>query len=351
MKDLTTMTVGCDLGDRKSALCFLDADGDVVRRDDCATTRQGFRRMFQDIPPARVVIEVGTHSRWVSELLRELGHEVVVANPRRVKLISHNQAKCDITDAELLARLGRADATLLSPVAHRGEQAQTDLAVIKSRACLVEARNRLINHARGMVKSFGERLPRCSTAAFAKKTCSSVPENLRPALEPIFEAIRAVDEQLKRLDHMIEDTLAPRHTDVEVLTTIDGVGVLTALTFILTLEDPQRFTKSRKVGAFLGLRARTSQSGERDPELSITKAGDTYLRSLLVNCAHYILGPFGPGSDLRDWGLRLAARGKKNAKKRAVVAVARRLAVTLHRMWVTGEAYQPRGHVPVRQAA
>jgi transposase len=122
---------------------------------------------------------------------------------------------------------------------------------------------------------------------------------------------------------------------------VEGVGPLTALTFVLTLEDPYRFEKSRSVGAYLGLVPASDKSGDRDPQRRISKEGDEMLRKLLVGSAHYILGPFGGDSDLRRHGEKIASRGAKNAKKRAAVAVARKLAVLLHRLWVTGEVYDP----------
>src|ERR1035437_9476712 len=132
-----------------------------------------------------------------------------------------------------------------------------------------------------------------------------------------------------------------RYPQTALLTQVSGVWTLTAMAFVLTIEDPQRFARSRDVGCYLGLRPKQQDSGERSPQLRITKAGDSYLRKMLVSCAHYIIGPFGPDTDLRRWGLKLCERGGKNAKKRAVVAVARKLAVLLHRLWVTGEVYEP----------
>lgn len=351
MTKTSTMTVGLDLGDRKSEFCVLNDQGKVVEKGRCATTRRGFRKAFEERPTLTVVIEVGSHSPWVSKLLPELGHEVIVANPRRVKLISENQSKDDDVDAELLARLGRVDPTLLSPIEHRGIEAQTDLAVIRSRAELVDARVMLINHVRGTVKSFGERLSKCTTDAFAKKAASTIPDALRPALDPILATITQLTAQIKSATKKIETDMFDRYPDAELLRQVDGVGAITAVAYILTLDDRARFKKSRKVGAFLGLRPAKKKSGKKDPELRITKAGDNYLRRLLVNCAHYILGPFGKDSDLRSWGLELASRGKKNAKKRAVIAVARKLAVLLHRLWTTGEEYQAIGYQHRRIAA
>jgi transposase len=343
----TTKSIGLDLGDRKSQFAVLppiSEGGEIIERGRCATTRRGFRKVFEGRPATRVVLEVGTHSPWVSRLLKELGHEVIVANPRKVRLISANDSKDDDVDAELLARLGRADPKLLCPIHHRGEDAQADLALIRSRSELVDARVMLINHVRGAVKSFGERLPTCSTDAFAAKMEPLIPDGLRPALSSVLVCIAQLTTEIKKATKKIETEISERYPDVEVLRQVEGVGPITAIAYILTLEDPTRFKKSRKAGAYLGLRPAKKKSGKKDPELRITKAGNTYLRRLLVNCAHYILGPFGKDSDLRNWGLHLASRGKKNAKKRAVVATARKLAVLLHRLWTTGEEYQAIGY-------
>jgi transposase len=338
----TIETIGCDLGDKQSELCILLPNGKLQRPEPVKTTRKAFSKFFAR-PGAHVVIEVGTHSRWVSELLQKLGHKVTVANPRRVKLISQSSSKRDKKDAELLARLGKADEQLLSPVKHRESEAQADLAVTKARDALVRIRTKLVNQARGLVKSFGERLPSCTAESFHRKARAQIPEALQPALEPLFSVLERLEEQIAAYDDQVEQ-LAKKYPDVEVIAQPKGVGVLTALVFLLTLEDKMRFNKSRTVGAFIGFTPKRDQSGDSDKQLGITKTGDSFVRRLAVGSANYILGPFGQDSDLRRWGLELAKRGGKNAKKRATVAVARKLVVLMHRLWVTGEVYQPLGY-------
>jgi transposase len=342
MTNIITETIGCDLGDKRSEICVLDAEGDVKLRTSVRTTRDWIRTFFTRAT-AHVVIEVGVHSRWVSELLRGLGHQVTVANPRRVKLISASDNKTDRHDAELLARLGRADVRLLAPVQHRALEAQTHLAVAKARDVLVATRTKLVNHVRGTVKSFGEPLPKCAALTFPRRTRDLIPTDLRSALEPIFEVLDRLNEQIKEYDKLIE-RIAARCPDVKVVSQIPGVGALTGLVYVRTVEDKNRFANSRVAGAFFGLRPRKSKSGDSDPQLRITKAGDPFVRRLLVTSANYVLGPFGPDTTLRRWGLQLAQRGGKNAKKRATVAVARKLAVLMHRLWVTGEVYEPLGY-------
>lgn len=341
MSQNSMLFVGVDLGDKFSQLTVLDHEGELMEETRLPTTKAGFERKFSLLPPSRIAMEVGTHSRWASHLLEELGHEVLVANARKLRAIYDNPRKGDQADAETLARLARLDPKLLSPIHHRSPEAQADLAVIRSRDALVRSRTLLIDHARSTVKASGARLPSCSADSFHHKVRNAVPEPLRPALLPAIETVASLTEQIRGYDRQIEDLCKESHPETRLLQQIAGVGPLTALTFVLTLEDPGRFPKSREVGPALGLIPRRDQSGDQDPQLHITKTGDVLLRRLLVGAAHYILGPFGPDCDLRRWGLKLAERGGKNAKKRAVVAVARKLAILLHCLWKTGEVYDP----------
>ena len=337
--------IGLDLGDKHSHVFVLDSNGELIEETRLPTTRTSFQRKFSSLPPSRVAMEVGAHSRWASHLIKELGHDVLVANARKLRAIYSNPRKGDRADAETLARLARLDPRLLYPVHHRSPQAQADLAVIRSRDALVRSRTLLINHVRSIVKSSGARLPSCSADSFSNKAASSIPEPLCPALLPILDSIASLTQKIRAYDRHIETLGDTQYPETTLLRRIDGVGPITALAFILTLEDPTRFQKSREVGPALGLVPRTDQSGDHDPQLRITKTGNSYLRRLLVSSAQYILGPFGPDCDLRAWGLMLAERGGKNAKKRAVVAVARKLAVLLHHLWKNGEVYDPFKHV------
>lgn len=343
MTDHTSVTIGCDLGDKKSELCVLQADGTVERPKPVRTRAEELTAFFSKAAKAHVVIEVGAHSRWVTELLEKLGHRVTVANPRKVQLITASAKKSDRNDAELLARLGRADPTLLSPVKHRSNQVQADLAVAKARDQLVKTRTALVNHVRGTCKSFGVKLAKCETERFVEKVRPQLPAALVPALEPVLKTLEALDKRIVRLEKTLEK-IATRYPDVDVVSQPTGVGLLTALVFLLTLEDKTRFKKSREVGSFVGVVPRKSQSGDVDKQLRITKAGDPFLRRLLVIAANRMLRADSADSDLKRWGMALAQRGGKNAKKRAKVAVARKLAVLMHRLWVTGEEYQPLGY-------
>jgi transposase len=336
------ITAGVDIGDKYSYLCLIDQEsGEVVEEGRLRTTPEALRRRFGSEQPMRIAIEAGTHSPWVSRVLEECGHEVLVANARKLRLIYANKRKTDEVDAENLARLARLDPKLLYPLKHRGEDSQAHMAIIRSRQALVGARTQLVNHVRGAVKSFGARLPKCPARSFHKRASEHIPEALWPALGPILEQIGSLTERIRDYEGQLEAISKEHYPETELLRQVEGVGGLTALTFVLTLEDPYRFERSRSVGAYLGLVPATERSGERDPQRRISKEGDQMLRKLLVGSAHYILGPFGSDSDLRRHGEKIASRGSKNSKKRAAVAVARKLAVLLHRLWVTAEVYDP----------
>lgn len=336
-------TIGLDLGDKFSHFCILDSEGDVIQENRVSTTAGAFATMFESRPPCLVAMEAGTHSPWVSRVIEGWGHRVLVADPRKLRAIYKSAFKTDKRDAEMLARIARVDVRLFHPIHHRGARAQAHLALVKSRDALVSARTALINHCRGMVKSSGARLSSCSADAFAHKVAGEIPPDLAAALGLVLVTIDELTAKIKNLDHQVE-ALCKEYPETEKLRAVKGVGPLTALSFVLTLEEPQRFAKSRAVAVYLGLVPRRDQSGETDKQLRITKEGDLFLRRLLVSCAHYILGPFGQDSDLQRWGLKMCARGGKNAKRRAVVAVARKLAVVLHRLWTGDQPYDPFYH-------
>ena len=337
-----SFTVGVDVGDRHSHLCLLDTrTGEVVEETRIATSPEAFERRFSAAEPMRIAVEAGTHSPWISRVLERCGHEVLVANARKLKLIYGEGRKNDSLDAENLARLARLDPRLLSPIRHRGEASQAHLALVRSREALVGARTKLVNHVRGAVKSFGSRLPRCNADAFHRKVREHVPEVLAPALDPLLETITSLTARIREYEHELEVLSRELYPETALLRQVGGVGPITALSFVLVLEDPTRFEASRSVGAYLGLAPSQRQSGESDPQQRISKRGDEMLRKLLVQGAHYLLGPFAEDSDLRRHGEKIAERGGRNAKRRAVVAVARKLSVLLHRLWTTGEHYEP----------
>lgn len=338
---MNNITIGMDLGDKKNAICTLNATGKMIETAAIGNTKAAIIAMSGKYPGATVVMEAGTHSPWISRLLSDLGHNVLIGNPRKLRMIWNSDNKSDTRDAEMLARIGRFEPELLYPLQHRGEQAQIDLTLVKSRDTLVKSRASMVSFVRSTVKSLGHRIKTCSTASFHKTAREQIPDKLKGSLDPIVEQIASLTNKIKEYDKAIEKVSRECYPETACLQQITGVGPLTALAFVLTLEETDRFVSSRQVGPFLGLTPKRDQSGNLDKQLRITKAGNVYLRKLLVGSAQYILGPFGPDCNLRRFGLRLAERGGKNAKRRAVVAVARKLAVLLHRLWRTGEVYDP----------
>lgn len=336
-----TLTTGLDLGDRTTHRCTLDTDRQVIERGKMATTREGVAREFGGIPRRRIVIEAGSQSLWVSHLLRELGHEVMVVDPRRVQKLIAGNRKTDRRDAESLARLALGVPELLGASQHRTFETQADLSMLRSRDLLVRVRTKLILHVRGITKAFGIKLPSAAAEGFHRRASEHIPANLQPALQPVLAALGDLEQRIDELDEALLVAATTRHPETKVLRQVPGVGPIVAMAYALTVGDPKRFRRSRDVGAWLGLTPDKRASGDSDPQLRIHKRGDGYLRRLLVVASHYILGRFGKDTDLRRYGLRLCERGGGNGKKRAVCAVARKLAVLLHRLWVSGAPYEP----------
>lgn len=335
------LTIGMDVGDKTSRYCILDGDGEIVREGSVGSTNAALKQTLGKIKKCRIALEVGTHWPWMSRSLKGLGPEVIVAHPRQLKRISNSSRKDDRVDAEMLARLARVDAKLLRPIRHRGEAAQMDLMAIRVRAALVEARTSLVNAARGLSKTSGERLAGCDADQMGVEKASELPKGLQDVLQPLLEQVEALTAKIKECDRKLEQIAKDRYPESTLLRQVSGVGIVIALTFILTIEDKERFERSREVGCYVGLRPRRSESGESQPQLRITKEGDSYLRKLLVQGAHHVMSERSPDTDLKRWGGKLAARGGKNAKKRALVAVARKLGILLHRLWVTAAVYEP----------
>jgi len=330
---MSKITVGLDVGDRFSQVCAIDAEGVVLQESRVATTRAALRERLPGQPSCRVILETGPHAGWISRELSAVGHEVLVANGRKLRWLYANEHKTDRVDAQYLARVGRWDPTLLSPIRVRSASADGALRLLRARASLVRARTRLINHVRGAVKSVGCQLPAADATSFARRMAPRLPPELNEALQPLLtQLIASYDRQV--------DQLATRYPETSRLRQVTGVGALTALAFVLTIDDPARFRNGRAVGAYFGLTPRRADSGAQRPQLGITKCGDGLVRQLLVQAAHYILGPFGPDCRLRRWGLALSERGGKSAKKRAIIAVARKLAALLFSLWIHQSDYE-----------
>jgi transposase len=335
------LTIGIDLGDQWSQFCLLDATGQIQQEGRVRSTRSAFQARFGALAPARIALETGTHSLWASELLAELGHQVIVAHVREVRAITGSDRKSDQVDARKLARYARVDPEILHPVRLRDSDQQRDLVLIRARAALIRARTLLINAVRGLVKPFGYRLSACDADCFAACCRQELPRAAQTSLSSLVEQIAQLTRQIQDYDLQIRTVAENKYPDTAPLRSVFGVGPVTALTFVLTLADPQRFASSRDVGCYLGLQPQRHQSGEQDPQLGITKTGNCYLRWLLVECAHRLLRVDAPDSALKRWGQKLCRRGGKNAQKRAIIAVSRKLAVLLHKLWITQQRWEP----------
>jgi transposase len=335
-------TLGLDLGDRQHHVCVLDVAGQMVREAALPNTRPALAQLLVDYPRATIALEAGTHSPWISRFLTDLGATVLVANPRKLHAISRSERKCDRRDAQMLARLARADAALLHPIQHGSAQAQHDLLGLKLRDALVRTRVSLINAVRFTLKSLGHPVRHPSSESFHKHVLQDIPADCLPVVQPLLTVLAHVTEQIKAMERDLVQRSKQDYPVTQRLQQIAGVGPLTALCFVLKVGDPQRFSRGRDVGAYLGLCPRRDQSGGTDKQLRISKCGDGLLRRLLVSAAHYVLGPFGPACALREHGQRLTGMGSAREKKRAVVAVARKLAVLLLALWKHGTDYEPR---------
>lgn len=334
--------VGIDVSDRKSEVCWLNSQTGELRTAKIETSPAAFKQYFEKQRPQRVALETGTHSAWIAQLFLELGIEAVVANARQLKLISKSRKKTDANDALLLAQLAATPVGLglLQPVKLVSYQQQLDRVALRAREDLVEARVKLQNAIRGLVKPFGVRLCGTSANVLRRNAKDLLPEALMDVVMPLLDVMQQIERRTEDLEEKMTKIAAERYPAVEHLRQVNGVGLMTAYAFVVTIGDPARFTKSRAVGPYLGLTQAKRESGDSSPDLGITKSGNRLMRSLLVNAAHYMLCSHGKDSDLRRWGLNLA-RGGKQQKKRAVVALARRIAVLLHRLWVTGAPYEP----------
>jgi len=334
--------IGMDMGDKNHKVVALAADGQVVERVEIACTPEAVREYLQRSPGAVLAIETGTHCRWVSALGAETGHEVLVGNARKLRSIWQSSRKNDWHDAEQLARLVRADRALFHVVKLRSEEAQALLRMVKARDILVRSRSGIVNMIRGFTKAEGERLPSGSSEAFDKQEFE-VPVCLRKTTKPLFAILREMTKKIAVYDKLLADALKqePILEDANLLSSVPGVGPITTAAYLATIGNARTFGDARDAGAYFGLVPKQSQSGETDKQLRISKEGNVLVRRLLVTSAHYIMGPFGPDTELRRHGLRLAQRGGKNARKRAAVAVARKLAVVMLAMLKNRTEYRP----------
>jgi transposase len=336
--------IGLDLGKKSVQVTVLSADATVLARFKVASKRKAIHDAFEKVDTCRVVMEVGGTSPWVSRLLSDLGFDVMVVAASTLKDIFGTRQKNDKNDADSLAAIALKCPELLRRVTHRNEDQQRHKAQLVLRDGMVRSRTLLVNEVRGVLGSLGAELPACSTDAFCRRVSKILEPRDQELVKGTMELIAALTHNIKALEREIETITETHYKEAAVLRQVGGVGPLTSFAFVLTIGDPRRFKRNRQVGSYLGLVPRQQQSGDDDPQLNITKAGDTLMRRLLVQSAQYTLGPFGKDSDLRRFGLAIAARGGLRAKKRAVIAVARRLAVLLLSLLKTGEVYEPLRH-------
>lgn len=334
-------TIGMDLGSRSTSYCIVSPVSKRLSEGTLHTTMPEMSEFFESEPCSRVVIEASGPSRWVAELAQAHGHEVVVANPREFRLICESHRKTDRNDARILADFGQFRPALLRPIKLRGVKCQIARATITSRAQVVRQRTRLINLVRAHVSNLGQSLSECSAYNFHRTASAKIPTALKPALDPLMELLQAATSVIATFDAEIERLCTEEFPETSMLLQVGGVGPNTALCMVTTVEDPNRFQRSRDVGAYVGLVSKSRSSGSKSPELRISKRGDRHLRILLVTAATYIMGPRAKDSDLKRFGERIAARGGQSSKAKARIAVARKLSVLLHRLLVTGEVYEP----------
>lgn len=329
-------TIGVDVSDRTSKICVMAKDG-VARRivveTTCATTRAGFGEAFAKFDRSwPVVFETGTHCRWMDSHLRSLGFKTFVANPAKVKLITGSNCKSDRGDARKLARLALADVGLLNPVRLRGERHQQMLRFHEARQLLMGQRTALINQIRNFAKSSGFRLPDCSTERFHDLDRSSWTAEFEQTVWPMMDMVKAVNMKLAAYDSMI-GRLAEEpefKAQVERAMEVYGVGVVGSTALVAAIGgDVSRFGRARDVAPYLGLVPKRSQSGESDPQLGMTKAGNGLVRKVLVECANVVMKANSRDTDLKLKGLRISTRGGGISRKKAKVAVARGLAVLM----------------------
>jgi transposase len=333
--------IGIDIGDKINTVCVLNNDGEIIQECEVENTGQEMHDFFIEYPNARVAIEACSHSLWLHDLLVRLGCQVFVGNPRKLRIISSSSRKNDKNDSRLLARLVRSDLDLLYPIVVRDILTQQDMVIIKTRTMLIKTRGDLVRHIRGIIKPFGLKLPKdVTTDNFHDKVKEHLSKELLPILKHTIKSIKDLSIQIKNLDKKIDSLINKKYPEAMLLQTIDGIGPITALTFILIMGDPKRFEKSRDVGAYFGLVPRQDQSCTIDKSLPITKEGDSCMRSLLVNCSHHILGRYGKDTQIRRHGLKVMGQDEnKIRKKKAVIAVARKLSVLMHSMLISGEPF------------
>jgi len=330
-------TIGADVSDRTTKICVMTkADGGerrIVIETTCATTEAGFEEAFSKFDRSwPVVFETGTHCRWMDRLFRRMGFKTIVGNPRKIPSITKSNTKNDRNDARELARLALADPAMLHPVFLRDEMFQQMLRFHHARNMLISQRTQTINQIRGFAKSMGHRIKCSSTEKFHELCKGDWPRALEECAWPLMGSLKAINLKIKAYDKLIA-RLAERpefKSMVERVRAVYGVGIIGSTVFIAAIGGrPDRFGHARDVGAYLGMTPRQDQSGDNDKQLHITHAGADIVRTTLVECAGVVMMSNARDTDLKLKGLRIAMHGGQIARRKAKVAVARGLAVTM----------------------
>jgi transposase len=288
-------------------------------------------------------METGLCCRWISTLARAQGCRVLVGNARKLAAIWQSKQKNDRNDALLIARLARADPELFHPVELRDDEHHAMVQIIRLREQAVGTRTALVNSIRGTCKARGVFLPVCDASCFHKVAEKELEGNLARLVSPLLDTLVVLRETIREYDRMLE-VYAREHfgKETDLLRTIPGCGLITACAFVAHVGNPSRFKKARSAGPNFGLTPAQEQSGESDAPKRISKAGSSQVRHLLMTAANYILREGSADTTLKRHGLRICARGGKVARRKAKVAVARKLAVTMLAMLKAGRPYEDR---------
>ena len=330
-------TIGADVSDRTTKICVMTkAEGGerrIVLETTCATTKAGFGEAFAKFDRYwPVVFETGTHCRWMDRLFHEMGFKPIVGNPGKIPSITKSNTKNDRNDARELARLAIADPAMLHPVFLRDEVYQQMLRFHHARNILISQRTQTINQIRGFAKSMGYRIEGSSTEKFHELSKAGWPKELEECAWPLMGVLKTIALKIKAYDKLIA-RLAERpefKAMVERVRVVYGIGIVGSTVFIAAIGGrPDRFGHTRDVGAYLGMIPKQDQSGDKDKQLHITHAGADIVRTALVECAGVAMMENAKDTDLKLKGLRIAMHGGRIARKKAKVAVARGLAVTM----------------------
>lgn len=335
--------IGIDLGDKKHAVVGLDDKANIVLKRWVPNKKEDLEALFRRNRGAVFGMETGTHCRWISMLCRECGCEVYVGNAHRLRSIFGNTHKNDMRDAEEIARLLNGDKRHFHPVQLRDAEHQNLVQLVKMREMVMSQRTKSAGAIRGMAKANGVRLPASDADSLHRKLADvidTLPDNLQLLLRPQIGLLEKLCETIREYDRLIRDYRNEHfRKECDLLETIPGVGPVNAAAFVAFTGDVRRFRHARDVGPYYGLTAGRDQSSSKDEPKRITKEGNEFVRHLLVNAANLIMQGRCRNTELLQFGLRVWGNRGKVAKRKAKVALARKLAVTMAAMLRSGTPY------------